>query len=245
MPPWVKYLFYSLVIHLLIIGLLGLSDFSTPKKQNSPSKSVKINSYLYQAAKPVKEPVSPSAQNQAVDPPTKITETVAAEPTASLNNPMEAVTNHKNTAIEEVAQKAPEIPEQDDSQQTQLNVRPPKSEKRVSVQELNAAANRYLQNQVSTHGSWSDYQARRQQEQIHRNKPKSTIDSSYFPTGTNAKVVGQSVDGSTQVKMHGTCYNIAKDQFGDNLWTPTPCPKSADPNRQLLRDSLRKYGLTN
>lgn len=72
----------------------------------------------------------------------------------------------------------------------------------------------------------------------------NTLDTTSFaPKGSGVQVLGVSADGSTQVKLHSVCFNVEEDQWRDKIWVPTICPNSADGNRQLLRDSLKKYGL--
>jgi len=249
---WVKYLLYSFLIHIVILSLFWLNDVFAPAPVKTLTKPVKIKSYLYEVPKKritqqkviVEESERPETEPEiealSIPQPTEETEQITSTDLQKQKSPSEEV------AIEELVVEEITV-ENESSTNDPISKMDVTTAPSIVVGEkslnLRNATTKYLEQQAIQPGSWSEHQSQRQQGNHRSQGSLHSVDDTYFAKGAPARVVGKSVDGSTQVKMHGTCYNIARDQFGDNLWTPTPCPNSADPNRQLLRDSLRKYGL--
>ena len=119
----------------------------------------------------------------------------------------------------------------------------PAAQRLPSRYQLGNALKSIMRNKIGPSESWQSHQQTQFENKFKGNGGNPKLDDSYefSASGSGVEVFAKSADGSHLVKMKGGCYSIGKDQWGDDLWTPTPCPNSADPYRKLLKDEVFLY----
>lgn len=243
MKHWHKYLIISLGLHALLIAAMLL--FSREPAQIKPKqKPDTIKSYLVIQSLPAE---------QTLEPPPVVVETTEPEPelTIDLTESTEPqtsevlVTPKPNEAAEVLPNDEPAAEAELEKRPSELTVQADGSQATASA--ITNAVKNYLSSESSSVGSWQSHQQQQFLQRYQRSleaEPKDLTGQTQFAhKGTGIDHVATSADGSQLVKHQGTCYSVGRDQWGDNLWTPTPCPNSADKNSQLLQQSLQKYGL--
>ena len=86
---------------------------------------------------------------------------------------------------------------------------------------------------------------------LQQNQPRittqkqSTIGKPLFSKGSGIKGFSVSADGSRVIKVGESCFSVSINEYQESLWLSTGCPRSADANRQQLRQSLNKFSPEN
>ncbi len=239
MVQWYKYILASAAIHVIVVALLLLSPSSTKPIDKPKQQDLSIRSYLVELPKIVLSEPEPAASSEIH---------FASEANANTSNP----TVKSNAGVNESKPSEAILPEIDSKQESESRpedqtpqIAEPAAQRLPSRYQLGNALKSIMRDKIGPSESWQSHQQTQFENKFKGNGGNPKLDDSYefSASGSGVEVVAKSADGSHLVKMKGGCYSIGKDQWGDDLWTPTPCPNSADPYRKLLKESLQKYGL--
>ena len=236
-----------MLVHLAILALVILAVDSPIEPKSKPSKQVQtLQSYLLLLPTPPKtpniavvpdEPAVSDIQNelkQASNPAVE-SDTQAATPKVVERGPTPV--NHQTQESVSAATDTQE------SSQSKAHTDSP-ANARQQLNRIKAATSRLLNDPPDATGNWQQYQEGQALTlwRARAARPKQYTEK-FAPEGSNIEEFGVSADGSRLIQLSGNCFNVKQDEFGDNLWTPTPCPQSANPFGQALQHSLEKYGV--
>jgi hypothetical protein len=218
------------VLHLIVGALLWLSGGPISKAPEIKPKAVK--SYLvYEEPKPVSELPEESQKELTPLEPSKV-ELKPRKPIPQVPETNTQKANLATTADITKHNRETVLPEkQEPTRIESLPQSPSKS--------LISASEQYIDERLFPVPSY--------REQIRRNRQissqRSTNNASYLPDISGLSEIAQAANGKRLVKYGKNCFSIGQNEFRDALWTPTPCPDSANPMRKQLRESLKKFGV--
>lgn len=241
------YLAKALALHLVLFAVLNWS-FTSPRTEPTfqPNAGV-VSSYLLVSpisapiSAPVTAPITTPDPGPMQPPPSQTA--LAHSDKSPLSSPMQR--HNKIPVAPKLSTNSAGLIEPPSNQNHTAN----KIAKGVTVESIEAATQNYLKRLPD----YNPPSAKHRFSLPIRKKAASTASPKPFknlPLGEFAQAnsgvtpLGRSADGSVQVKLHQTCYNISQTESRESLWTSTPCPNSADPHRQLLQQSLKKFGLS-
>lgn len=250
MKHWYKYVVVSLGLHAILVAVLLLFS-GKPAKVAPPAKTEPIKSYLV---------VSPEALVSMVKATIEEKETAGAEETAEVEETLisESIEDkalqepdtesESNTDDEIKSLDSPEFVAEEVASPTEGEAAEEQtSSPTVTSQSISKAVKNYLNAGNTTTTSWQQKQQEQFTQRFRNRRSTETTDLTgekpFAHKGTGIDHIATSADGSQLIKHQGVCYSVGPDQWGDSLWTPTPCPNSANKNSKLLQQSLRKYGL--
>lgn len=222
-----RYVVGSLLVHLVML----LYFVSQPISLNKPQEPEAIRSYLViENPKPVKK--APLKQLQ-----TESNQQTQAQRADS--NP------HQVPLNQEVAENTPE-PKEVTEVNAELPVRQADNQVKANTNRWRSYNNQQYLDEISPdkpQQNWQQYQQQQQgriTSQRKQNVGLGNYNQSLVPEMSQTRELAKNGDGSITVSHHGRCFNIVMEQ-GESRWTPETCPLSADKNRQLLRDILKKH----
>lgn len=248
MRHWFFPVFLAVCLHLCLGVLLYLAD--NKPKEKSTKQIPAVKSYLvFSAPEPKRKPepenlreiaepedsfepeVMPKLEEELLSP-AELTDTLPPESQPVVEQPSTDIppeTLNIEVAETDVEQSTPTASNQELSEGDSPNI------------DLSVATERYLQSQLTRNFPVSrpptpPFNQNNKERRHKAIKP-------FLPQIGGSREIAVSADGSRLVQHAGNCFNIQENEFRDQVWTPTPCPNSADRNRQQLRDSLKKFGI--